>query len=42
MGLQQTNHGVAPVSKDGAATWFETPRTMLRDRLGPRSRGSSP
>jgi hypothetical protein len=23
---------VAPVSKDGAASWFETPRTSLRNR----------
>ena len=25
------NHRVAPVSKDGAAPWFETPRTRLRN-----------
>src|SRR5689334_8109239 len=24
-------HSVAPVSKDGAAPWFETPRTRLRN-----------
>src|SRR5882762_11077324 len=29
-------HSVAPVSKDGAASWFETPRTRLRDRGGPK------
>ena len=29
-------HRVAPVSKDGAAPWFETPRTRLRNRDGPK------
>src|SRR5882724_7478125 len=33
-------HRVAPVSKDGAATWFETPRTRLRN-LG-RSKVAAP
>ena len=35
MRFPETHHRVAPVSKDGAAPWFETPRTTLRklDRL---------
>jgi hypothetical protein len=32
------NHRVAPVSKDGAATWFETPRTRLRNLGTSKSR----
>src|SRR5215470_4556276 len=32
---KERNHCVAPVSKDGAAPWFETPRTRLRN-LGRR------
>ena len=29
MRFQRRNNCVAPVSKDGAAPWFETPRTRL-------------
>jgi hypothetical protein len=29
-------HRVAPVSKDGAAPWFETPRTTLRNPGRPK------
>jgi hypothetical protein len=28
--IRRRNRRVAPVSKDGAAPWFETPRTRLR------------
>src|SRR6267143_3967861 len=28
---RKRNHRVAPVSKDAAAPWFETPRTRLRN-----------
>jgi len=36
MRLGRRNRCVAPVSKDGAATWFETPRTRLRNRGRPK------
>ena len=29
-------HSAAPVSKDGAAPWFETPRTRLRNLANPK------
>jgi hypothetical protein len=32
MRIGKRNRRVAPVSKDGAAPWFETPRTRLRNR----------
>ena len=31
MRLRRRNRRVAPVSKDAAAPWFETPRTRLRN-----------
>jgi hypothetical protein len=40
MRFRETQSSVAPVSKDGAATWFETPRTRLRN-LG-RSKVAAP
>src|SRR5206468_6017286 len=33
---EKRNRCVAPVSKDGAAPWFETPRTRLRNRGRPK------
>jgi hypothetical protein len=33
---EKRNRSVAPVSKDGAAPWFETPRTSLRNRGRPK------
>ena len=33
---EKGNRRVAPVSKDGAAPWFETPRMRLRNRGGPK------
>jgi hypothetical protein len=36
MRLPRHNRRVAPVSKDGAAPWFETPRTRLRNRNRPK------
>src|SRR5256885_7555059 len=32
---EKRNRRVAPVSKDGAAPWFETPRTRLRNLRRP-------
>jgi hypothetical protein len=40
MRFRETHRRVAPVSKDGAAPWFETPRTRLRN-LG-RSKVAAP
>ena len=31
MRFRHNKHSAAPVSKDGAAPWFETPRTRLRN-----------
>ena len=36
MRLRRRKCCVAPVSKDGAASWFETPRTRLRNRSTPK------
>ena len=33
---EKRNRRVAPVSKDGAAPWFETPRTKLRNLDSPK------
>ena len=34
MRFPRRKHRVAPVSKDGAAPWFETPRKRLRKSVG--------
>ena len=36
MRCRETQCRVAPVSKDGAAPWFETPRTRLRNLGRPK------
>jgi hypothetical protein len=36
MRYRETQRRVAPVSKDGAAPWFETPRASLRNRGRPK------
>ena len=33
---RRRNHRVAPISKDGAAPWFETPCTRLRNLDRPK------
>jgi hypothetical protein len=33
---EKRSRRVAPVSKDGAAPWFETPRTRLRNLVRPK------
>jgi len=35
MRFRHAQASVAPVSKDGAGPWFETPRTRLRDVVNP-------